>query len=201
MLTPAQQKVKQELEELHTNALICPDATAVTPRQQFPIRKRILLLIGIILLLIISSLIFVRLLTPNSEKIVTYLAKEQQYTKRSERLLNDCMENRTASVSQKSREQAKLLNQLSKLTAPSSMKNHKLDMLDVLKKQQEILTYLSSKKDLNVITLNKKVIELNIKKELAAESLLLSLEQEKIRYVLEVDGSVQYWVNGKSYHY
>ncbi len=201
MLTPAQQKVKQELEELQANALFHQDNETVTPVQPSSKKKWIYITMGSSALILLFSLAIIGIWTTNQTKVVPYLASEQQYKRQSEKLLNDCLENNTTDLNQAKREQAELLKKVKDLRAPSSLKNHQQDFLAVMEKQQEILTYLATTKSRSSITLNKKLIDLHVKQELAVDSLLQSFDREKMKYILHEDGSVHYWVNSKAYQY
>ena len=202
MLTPAQQKVKKELEELQVNAYFHHDTPPYPPTPPYPSKKKwVYLTIGIFSLILVSSLTLFSILTPNHTKIVSYLAKEQQYSRESEKLLNDSMETNFGNIQLARSEQAQLVVRMTALPVPSSLKHHKQDFLSVMEQQQDILSYLTLSKNPNPDKVNKKLIELHVKQELATDSLLTALDKEDIRYGIDATGAVQYWVHSKAYHY
>lgn len=201
MLTTAQQKVKQELEELQANALFHHEPEPASSSQQRSMKKRTYITIGIFVLMIIITFLLIEFLTPTHENTISYLAIEQQYNRQSEKLLSDCMELNTAEFENAKSDQTALLKKVTALEAPSSLQDHKHDLLDVMKQRQDIITYLASSKNSNSLTLNKKLIELNIKQELALDSLRKAFDREKIKYIMHENGTFQYWVNGEVYQY
>ncbi|MFJ7729582.1 hypothetical protein ACIQXV_26215 [Neobacillus sp. NPDC097160] len=201
MLTTAQQKVKQELEELQANALFHHEPEPAQSNQQRSMKKRAYITIGIFALMIIITFLMIEFLTPTHEKTISYLAIEQQYNRQSEKLLSDCKELHTADIENAKADQTALLKKVKALETPSSLQDHKHDLLDVMKQRQDILTYLASAKNSNSLTLNKKLIELNIKQELALDSLRKAFDREKIKYLMHENGTIQYWVNGNVYEY
>jgi len=201
MLTATQKKVKQELEELQANVLYHPEPGTVPPARKNSMKKRVYITIGIFALIIICSFLMIKFLTPNYKKTVTYLKIEQNYYRQSEKLLVECMEKNIVEVGKAKADQDALLKKMYALETPSDLKDHKQDLLDVLEQQQEILTLLSKTTKSNSLTLNKKIMELHVKQELALDSLLKAFEREKIKYILNEDGTIQYRVNGNVYEY
>ncbi|MFF2448955.1 hypothetical protein ACFVSW_17880 [Neobacillus sp. NPDC058068] len=195
MLTPAQQKVKQELEELHANGLFNKEVECNPPASKRSMNKWIFSLIGVFLL---SSFIILNLSFSNHEEIVSYLTIEQNYSKQSGQLLNDILEKRNLDLQEAKEAQAKFLSKERAVKAPASLKNHHQDMIAVMEQRLAILSYLVAN-NIDPVRLNKYLMELNVKQELAADSLLKAFEQEKIDYVVQEDGTVQYWINSKSY--
>jgi hypothetical protein len=198
MLTSAQQKVKQELDELHANGLFHHNLGTVPPRNKYSMKKWLYSIIGIILL---CSFFLFTFSTSNHVEIVSYLMKEQSYNEQSAKLLIDILEKNNLNLQQAKTTQALLLSQEVDVKAPSSFKDHHLDLTDVLEQRLAILTYLATVKRIDPVRLHKYLIELDVKQELANDSLLKAFDRENITYVLQEDGTVQYWVKSKSYQY
>ncbi|MBT2698228.1 hypothetical protein J7E79_12465 [Bacillus sp. ISL-40] len=57
MLTTAQQKVKQELEELQINALVYHNEKTIIPRKSHSLKKWMFMIISILLLIVACSLL------------------------------------------------------------------------------------------------------------------------------------------------
>jgi len=202
MLTSAQQKVKQELEELQANAIFHHEPETLPPTQKHPRKKWFYVTIGFFtFIIIISSIFMIKLLTHSHENTISYLAIEHKYYRQSEKLLNECVEDNTADIEKKNEDHAALLKKVNALETPSSLKGHRQDLLDVIEQRQDILIFLAAANNSNSLTLNKKLIELNIKQELAFDSLVKAFEREKIKYILNEDGTIQYRVNGNVYEY
>lgn len=66
------------------------------------------------------------------------------------------------------------------------------------KNEQNMMTNLEDPKH-SEQQLNKYLIELSVKQELAVESLTKGFEKEKIKYLLRENGTIQYWIKSKSY--
>ena len=199
MLTPAQQKVKQELEELQAAGRFyhAEETGSFTPHPS-SMKKWVILAAGFLLTLVMAVLYSFH---PNQSDLAAYLSKEQLLYRQSEQLLNQALSGQTADYREAKADQIHLWKKLSALDPPSRLQAHKLDLLHVMEQQQEILTYLEFSKVTNTATLNHKIIELQVKQELAMESLRSALEREKIKYELIEDGRVQFWVQSKVYTY
>lgn len=198
MLTTAQQKVKKELEELHANGLFHHEAETVSPINKHSMKKWIYSIIGVFL---ICSFFMINFWISNQKEIVSYLSIEQNFTEQSAKLLNDVLEKNNLNLQQAKATQAKILSQEMDVKAPPRFKDHHLDLIDVMEQRLVIVTYLSSAKSIDSVRLNKYIIDLDVKRELAADSLLKAFDRETIKYVLQEDGTVQYWIKSKSYHY
>lgn len=201
MLTAAQQKVKRELEELQTNALFHGDSEAVPPAEGHSLKKWVYLTIGFIGFMIISIFLTIELLTSNHERLTSYLSIEQNYYRQSEKLLNVSIEQSSTDMEKAKANHTLLIKRLNALETPSSLKAHKKELRDAMEQRLDILTYLTSVKNKDSLMLNKKLMELHIKEELAMDSLLEVLAQEKIKYVMKNDGTINYWVDDKKYTY
>jgi hypothetical protein len=59
MLTPAQQKVKRELEELQINALAYPKEQTIIPRKRQSFKKWSFIIIAILMLIVTCSLFLI----------------------------------------------------------------------------------------------------------------------------------------------
>lgn len=195
MLTPAQQKVKQELEELHANGLFNKEVECNSPASKRSMKKLIFSLTAFLLL---CSFIILNLSFSNHEEIVSYFKIEQNYSRESGQLLNDILEKRNLDLQEAKAAQAKFLSKERAIKTPASFKNHHQDMIAVMEHRLTIISYLAGK-NIDPVRLNKYLMELDVKQELAADSLLKAFEQEKIDYVVQDDGTVQYWINSKSY--
>jgi hypothetical protein len=195
MLTAAQKKVKQELEELHANSLFQKEEERISPDNKRSMKKWIFSLIGVLLF---CSFMIIHFSFSNHEEIVSYLTMEQNYSEQSAQLLNDILEKRNLDLQVAKEAQAKFLSKEMDVKAPASFKNHHQDMIAAMEQQLTILSYLAGR-NIDPVRLNKYLIELDVKQELAADSLLKAFEREKIEYVVKDDGTVQYWINTKSY--
>ncbi|MBT2657251.1 hypothetical protein J7E81_18805 [Bacillus sp. ISL-18] len=199
MLTPAQQKVKQELEELQAAGRFyhAEKTGSLTPHPS-SMKKWVILAAGFLLILLMAVLYSFH---PNQSDLAAYLTKEQLLYRQSEQLLNQALSGHTVDYREAKAEQIHLWKRLSALDPPSRLQAHKLDLLHVMEQQQEILTYLDVSKVSNTATLNHKIIELRVKQELVMESLQSALEREKIKYERLEDGTVHYWVDSRVYTY
>ncbi|EKN71502.1 hypothetical protein BABA_01335 [Neobacillus bataviensis LMG 21833] len=197
MLTAAQHKLKRELEELQANALFHSEPEPFPPARKNVMKKRVYITMGILAVIVICSFFMMSILTPNHKKIVSYLSSEQQYYRKSEKLFSEY----TLGDEQIKSDQDALLKKVSILETPSGLKDHKQDVLDVMEQQKEMLTLFANSGNSNLLTLNKKLMELHVKQELALDSLLKVFKREKMRYIINEDGTIQYWVDGKVYTY
>ncbi|WP_413306981.1 hypothetical protein AA0X95_06795 [Bacillus sp. 1P10SD] len=202
MLTPAQQKVKQELEELQLKALVHQNEQGIPDKKLYSKKWIYIIVIVAICAVTISS--FILLLdfsTDTQEEIASYLEIEQGYAKQSAELFNEITEKDSNSLQESGILQAKIQKKVHSLAAPASLREHKSDLLDVIQQRRDIISYLTEKHNNNSIQLNKKIIELSIKEEMAADSLLKAFDREKIQYDTQEDGTVQYRVNSATYQY
>lgn len=203
MLTPAQQKVKQELEELKTNASYWghPMSETLSPAKINIHKNWIVVFLGIILLILIFSLLTMNLASPKNKRIVSYLKNEQRYQRESSTLLEDCLENRASNLQEVKAKQNELLPMLKDLPVPSGFREYNQELLSVFEQRLFIITYLAETKTIDPVLLQKFLIELDVKQELAKDSLLKAFDSKKIKYRVQENGAIEYWVNGKSYLY
>ncbi|WP_284036374.1 hypothetical protein [Neobacillus sp. 114] len=203
MLTPAQQKVKQELEELKANASYKehPMSENPIPAKTNSHKNWIFAAIGIILLILFSSMLTMNLAGPKNENVVTYLKKEQRYQRESSTLLEDCLENRAPNLQGAKVKQNELVTMLKNLPVPSGFREYSQELLSVFEQRLFIITYLAETKTIDPFLLHKYLIELDVKQELAKDSLLKAFDSQKIKYRVQENGAIEYWVSGKSYLY
>jgi len=199
MLTPAQQKVKQELEELQAAGRFHHKAQQeFHAPQPSSLKKWMLPLVGMLLILL---LVVMYLFHSNQSETVAYLVKEQHLYQQSEKLLNETLYEKPVDYQEAKMKQIQLWKKLSELDSPSRLHDHKIDLLDVMEQQQEVLIYLTASKNIDSATLNQKMIELQVRQELAFDSLRTALERDKFKYETLEDGAVRYWVYSKIYTY
>ncbi|MBS4213107.1 hypothetical protein [Neobacillus rhizophilus] len=202
MLTPAQQKVKQELEELKANASYRehPMSENPIPAKTNSHKNWIFAAFGIILL-IFSSMLTINLAGPKNENVVTYLKKEQRYQRESSTLLEDCLENRAPNLQWAKVKQNELITMLKNLPVPSGFREYNQELLSVFEQRLFIITYLAETKTIDPFLLQKSLIELDVKQELAKDNLLKAFDSQKIIYRVQENREIEYWVSGKSYLY
>ncbi|MEH7414529.1 hypothetical protein V7266_04445 [Neobacillus drentensis] len=199
MLTPAQQKVKQELEELQAaGRLYHRSQPEVHASQPYSYKKKVLPLIGILLIFL---LVVLYLLHPQRSETVTYLVKEQHLYRQSEKLLNEALNGQTMNYQDAQMKQIELWKKLSVLDSPARFQDHKLDLLHVMEQQQEVLIEIAAGKNRNSVPFNQNMIELHVREELAFDSLRSALKREKFKYETFKDGTIHYWVHSKIYTY
>ncbi|MCH6269453.1 hypothetical protein [Neobacillus citreus] len=203
MLTPAQQKVKQELEELRANGSYRDQLMSENPipAKTNTHKNWIFAALGIILLILFSSMLTMNLAGPKNEKIISYLKKEQRYNRESSKILGDIRENRIFSLQEAKTKQAELFAKVKELAVPAGFYEYNQDLLGVFEQRIIILTYLTENNPKDPFLLQKFFIELDVKQELAKDSLLKAFDSEKIKYRIQEDGPIEYWVNGKSNFY
>ncbi|WP_066387623.1 hypothetical protein [Neobacillus mesonae] len=199
MLTPAQQKVKQELDELKA-AGACHHSEERVPSSSEVLysKGRIYLAFGLVIFLLAVSIVVIKISIPSKSKISSYLAKEEQYNQKSLILFNDYIGKNDSELEAAVDEQAELVKNAGALSVPSEIEEHNRDFMDVMEQRLDILKYMFVNKQDDASQLNKLLIELDVKQELAKESLLKALNREKIQYEEHIDGTVQYWIEGKS---
>ncbi|PFO00010.1 hypothetical protein COJ85_18445 [Bacillus sp. AFS076308] len=199
MLTPAQQKVKQELEELQAAGRFHHKAPLEFHAPQPSSLKKWMLPLVVILLILL--LVVMYLFHPNQSETVDYLVKEQHLYRQSEKLLNETLYEKPVDYQEAKMKQIELWKKLSELDSPSGLHDHKLDLLHVMEQQQEVLVDLTASKNIDSATFNQKMIELKVRQELAFDSLRTALERDKFKYETLEDGTVRYWVHSKIYTY
>jgi hypothetical protein len=199
MLTPAQQKVKQELEELQLKAPLKPKDEEPSPLKIH--RRRWFYMMGGIFAVIISIFILQDLFSTSHEEIVSYLKVEQSYNNQSSNLLNGIIEQDSASLQQAVEKQAVLVQKVKKLKAPAVLRIHKQYLLDVMQHRLDLITYLAETTNRDTFQVNKAVLKLKISQGLAAERLTNAFDRENIKYIEQQDGTIEYWVDTKAYQY
>lgn len=204
MLTSAQQKVKQELEELKANGHYHrqDDEVVITPKTHS--LKKAFSVMGIGLLLLLFGIFIFGVLSPNQEMFFKYILKEQEYNLLSMELFADCLEADQMDESRLERSKTKheeLLLKVKKMQAPAELKAHKQDFINLIEQRAATFAFVSGTKPADPIQFNKFLLELDIKQELAKESLLKAFDREKIKYLENEDGSVQYRINHESYQF
>ncbi|WML59023.1 hypothetical protein [Neobacillus sp. PS2-9] len=200
MLTPAQQKVKQELEELQLKAQVQPYAEEPPPNKSTR-KKWSYIIAGFCAVVIISSFLLQDFTTSTQDETISYLKVVQSYNKQSSNLLRQVTEQETGNLQQAVEKQAELVQKVGNLKAPSGLSKHKLDLLDVMQQRLDLITYLAEAKNRDAFQINKKLLKLKVAQGLAAERLADTFDREKIKYVQQEDGTIEYWVDTKVYQY
>ncbi|WP_251551952.1 hypothetical protein [Neobacillus muris] len=201
MLTEAQQKVKQELEELKVNRILFEKARTVSPVSSQPKIKWPIWVLAILTGSFIICFFAVSLTAPSSINISSYLSKELDYNKKSAKLLANSLSHPTLDAQQAKKEQRMLWDQANHLSVPVGFKDHQQDFLSLLEHRQMILTYLSETGTVNPNILNRYQLELEVKQELALDSLTKAFNKQNIPYHIHDDGSIQYWIGQKPFDY
>ncbi|WP_066315265.1 hypothetical protein [Bacillus sp. FJAT-29814] len=205
MLTAAQQKVKQELEELKANSLDYHHDEKIviaTPKTNF---SMIFMVLGVGLLFLILAIITITYRAPNQKELNEYIIKEQEYNQESMKLMVGAYVGADqidiGRLKLAKAKHADLMLKVKKMPEPTGLKAHKQDFLRVMEQREAILTMFTEGKTVDHSQLNKLLLELDIKQELAKESLLREFDRKKVKYKLNEDGSVQYWINRESYQF
>lgn len=201
MLTAAQQKVKQELEELQANDRFRQKPGDVPPPSKPGTKKRVYLVIILLVILTACSFYYLNYSTLKHKKILSYLVEEDEYNTKSAKSLEHILANKDTNYREAKSAQTALLKKVNSLETISSLDNHKQYFMDVMNQRLELLAYLADSKKIDVSQLDKNLFELMIKRELVADSLRKAFETENIKYVVRDDGSFQYWIDSKSYFY
>ncbi|MDQ1144309.1 hypothetical protein QE429_001136 [Bacillus sp. SORGH_AS 510] len=199
MLTPAQRKVKQELEELQLKAPLQPKDEEPSPLKSH--RRKWFYMMGVIFAFFISIFILQDLFSTSQDEIVSYLKMEQAYYNQSSNLLNGAIEQDSASLKQASEKQAVLVQKVKKLKAPAELRIHKQYLLDVMQHRLDLITYLAETPHRDTFQVNKALLKLKVSQGLAAERLTTAFDREKIKYIEQEDGTIEYWVDTKTYRY
>lgn len=205
MLTTAQQKVKQELEELKANGCYHrhnEEIVVISPKTNFLL---IFMVVGVGLLFLILAIFATTYRAPNQKELNEYIIKEQEYNQESREFLGDAYDGANqidiGRLELANAKHAELLLNVKKMPVPAGLKAHKQDFLKVIEQREAILDMFTEGKTVDHSQLNKLLLELDIKQELAMESLLREFDREKVKYKLNEDGSVQYWINRESYQF
>jgi len=199
MLTTAQQKVKQELEELQLNAHANPHIKIELPRKRNSIKKWMFTITAIILVFIACSLILKDNWMQKQSGTAPYLTKAHDYNEKSDTILNDVLTGTSGSNDQSRAKQEELLTKVTQLKTSASFHEHQQDLIHVIEHRLYIMTSLEKPNQFDQQQLNNDLIELRVKQELAADSLVKGFEREKIKYQRKENGTIQYWINNQSY--
>jgi hypothetical protein len=196
MLTPAQQKIRQELEELQVNGLLQPKQAPPLPAKKERSNNWSFYLIGILLLTIICLVYYIYFSNRQHANADTYLIKVQAYNAQSDELLADFIKQpeTDGNIKKALYEQNRLLKKAIELKAPEDFKEYKQDFIEVINQRKNMLSTLAFSNKINLM-------ELNVKKELAKESLERALQKAGIKYQVQEDGTLQYWIKSKPYQY
>lgn len=192
MLTPAQQKIRQELEELQVKGRLHPEKVPETPTKNHPKIKRSYYLLVLFLLIAACLLLYKENIVPKHESVYAFLTKIQSYEDQSKQLVKGVADGPAPSELVRKTQQD-LLNNVIHLDAPSSFYEYKKDMISVMEQRLVILS--------NSTVSQKSLTELIVKEELALDSLRTAFDREQIKYIQKDDGSLQYWIHSKSYLY
>ncbi|WP_042462551.1 hypothetical protein [Neobacillus dielmonensis] len=201
MLTEAQQKVKQELEELKLKSLFQENTEVFLPVSVQPKTRWPVYLITFLVLSFIFCYMTVSLSKPSQQNIRSYLSKELDYNRKSNRLLADVLEAHTLEPQQAKSEQLQLLEKTKSLSVPSGFQDHGEDFLSLLEHRSMILANLAESNSIDSNTLNRYLMELEVKQELALDSLMKALDKQGIPYNSNRDGSIQYQIEQKSFEF
>lgn len=196
MLTPAQQKIRRELEELHLKGLLRgKDEQLVHKRRT----KLAWLFISLTALLLVSPLLARFYKTSESVRIHQYLLEVHQLEQESSVLFGeeavsnnrlDGLSPNTASFADLKKLQS-LVDKSKKLKVPRGLEDHKQDMTAVMEQR---ITAMKSPTKRNLVTLDVKI-------GLARDSLAKALKEEKVRYKVLDDDTIQFWIDNKVYQY
>jgi hypothetical protein len=192
MLTPAQQKIRQELEELQVKGRSLSEKVPETPTKHRAKIKWSYYLLGLLLLCAACALLYKEYVVPKRESVFTFLTKIQSYEEQSKQLVKGVADGQAPS-GQVRKKQQDLLKNVIHLGAPSSFYEYKKDMISVMEQRLVILS--------NTSVSQKSLTELSVREELALDSLRTAFDREQIKYLQKDDGSLQYWIHSKSYLY
>jgi hypothetical protein len=200
MLTTAQQKVKQELEELQINALAHHKKVIVIPSKKPALKRWFFTIIIVLLLIAACSLLLQGYWTQKqSQGIISYLTKVDNYNEQSEKIVNDYLTGDIGNLEKGIAMQADLLSKVSDLETSTSFYSYQHDLMALLQGRLDMMTNYEDPQHSDNLQLNKVLIELSVKQALAADSLTKGFEREKIKYLVRDDSTVQFWINAKSY--
>ncbi|WP_026575869.1 hypothetical protein [Bacillus sp. UNC438CL73TsuS30] len=207
MLTPAQQKIRQELEELHINGLLQTEQKNNQPKvmQQSDRDKKGFRNTGtvlfILVLLIFSLTLYNKKSIENKEAFISYLAKAQDLNKKGDRVLANIQSepntSRTEMIQALSL-QSKLNEQAKELKVPAGFSELKKDFLAVNEERLNILTEMLKK---NLTGMTPSLNQLYVKQELEKDRLIRAFRRTSIKHKEYEDGTIQYWYKNHSYIY
>ena len=199
MLTTAQQKVKQELEELQIYALAHPNNKPVISRKRRSNKKWMLTTTAIIPLIMTCILLFKVDWNQNEISVTSYLTNIHDYNEQSEQILTDFLTGNSENLGKSKVQQEKLLIKVTNLKSADNFHEYHQDIITVFKHRLDMMTSFKDPGHSDQVQIKRSLIELSVMQELAADSLIKGLEQEKIKYKQIENGTIQYWINSKSY--
>jgi flagellar basal body-associated protein FliL len=192
MLTPAQQKVRQELEELQAIGRSLQNNDQVSSTIKRPRKKWIL--VGLLLFIFAISILAISYHNnAKHEDIESYLTRAKSYDEQSKQLLRRCIDGAVTEqfMLQAKSKQKELVRESKQLAAPPNFKDHHQDFIQLMEQRLTILQTLPKKN----------LIPLDVQQELMKDSLVKAFKRENITYILEEDGTIQYWIKSKFYQY
>jgi hypothetical protein len=190
LLTPAQQKIRQELEELHVKGLLHDKKTepdvALPPRQQ-SVKKTThhwWIYFGFAFILLAGLLIIKTFhKDQRQETAAAYLNKIRSADRQSEQLLENVKQDVDGfHIQTVKTAQAKLLQKVKQFDEPAGFAEYQEDFLAVM---QQRLEAIAKPTQSNFITLE-------VKEELAKDSLRQALKRQHIPFTEKEDGTIEY---------
>ncbi|WP_045518271.1 hypothetical protein [Neobacillus niacini] len=156
MLTPAQKKIRQNLEELRVNGLLLHDKK----KAELPIKnnKRNYPLFSIFLLVTICSLlaiaVYCKQFDQSQESIINYLTHTQALSTESEKLLNDCLEQQArlkiTEIEELSLKQEELMRKALDYAVPAGFSEHNHDFINLMEQRSSMInTFTAELKPFN----------------------------------------------------
>ncbi|MGG1396560.1 hypothetical protein ABE288_01465 [Bacillus salipaludis] len=204
MLTPAQQKIRQELEELQIKGLLQTEQKNNHPEivQQSNREKRGFRITGTVLfifvLLIFSLALYNKKSIENKEAFISYLAKAQDLNEKGDRVLANIQSEPNPSrdkIIQALSLQRKLHEKAKDLKPPANFSELKSDFLAVNEERLNILT------DMLKRGMKPSLNQLYVKQELEKDRLIRAFQKTSIKHKEYKDGTIRYWYKKHSYVY
>ncbi|TDK62171.1 hypothetical protein E2K98_08895 [Bacillus salipaludis] len=207
MLTPAQQKIRQELEELQIKGLLQTEQKNIHPqivhqsnrdKSGFRITGTVLF---IFVLLIFSLAIYNKITIEMKESLISYLAKAQKLNRKGDRILDNIRSEPSPSrdkIIQALSMQRKLNEKAKDLKAPANFSELKSDFLTVNEERLKILTDMLKN---NLTGMTPSLNQLYVKQELEKDRLIRAFQKASIKYKKYENGTIQYWYKKHSYVY
>ncbi|MDQ6600389.1 hypothetical protein [Bacillus salipaludis] len=207
MLTPAQQKIRQELEELQIKGLLhteqknnYPEIKQLSNRDK-RVFKITCMVLFIFVLLIFSLALYNKKSIENKEAFISYLSKAQDLNQKGDRLLDNTQSEPNPSrikIIQALSLQRKLNEQAKNLKAPANFSELKKDFLAVNEERLNILTDMQKN---NLTGMKRSLNQLYVKQELEKDRLIRAFQKASITYKKYENGTIQYWYKKHSYVY
>jgi hypothetical protein len=197
MLTPAQQKIRQELEELQVKGLLLSKQEPPPPHNPERRKGWPIYLIILLLLTIICSVYYIKSNKQHHEKMmIDYIVKVQKYNAKSTDLLKELERgfDTARDLNEAVKEQNQLLQNTINLTPPDPFHEHHRYFIEVMRQR---------KITLSSFTPDSKTLfpEWDETQLLAKDSFLIALKKEKVKYRILEDGTIRFWIQSKSYQY